>query len=304
MLVGSVASQAVAAGLSVLASFLFVLGLALQQKGNLAAMRAERAGTARRPAVLTTVLQPAWLGGMAIGGLLGFVALATALRLGSLTIVEPLQVTQMIFTIPLSAWVAHAAVKREEWVAALALVVGLGLLVVMAAPQAGTATGSAEGWRIAIPVALLASALFGVTGWRVKDYSAALLGASAGTLFGVQNALVKDVIALLGEGFSVGGFLTSWSPWAAASATLAAVVIQNLALRSGRLAAVQTTITTTGPIVSAIVGVTVFAETVESSPVRVIGALAGVVIGGWGVLRLARSPVLIAAAELTAPASP
>jgi hypothetical protein len=232
------------------------------------------------------------------------VVLATALRLGSLTIVEPLQVTQMIFTVPLSAWVAHAAVKREEWVAALALVAGLGLLVVMAAPQAGTAIGSADGWRVAIPIALLVSASFGVIGWRVKDYAAALLGASAGTLFGVQNALVKDVIALLGEGFSVVGFLTSWSPWAVVTATLAAVVIQNVALRSGRLAAVQTTITTTGPIVSAIVGVTVFAETVETSPGRVVGAVAGLVIGGWGVLRLARSPALVAVAELTAPAAP
>src|SRR5690349_6766652 len=134
MLLASVASQAAAAGLSLVAAFLFVLGLALQQQGNLAAMRAEREGRTRRHAALTTVLQPAWLGGIAVGGVVGFVFLAAALRIGSLTIVQPMQVTQMLFTVPLSAWVAHTAVRRHEWVPAVALVAGLAMLVLVVAP--------------------------------------------------------------------------------------------------------------------------------------------------------------------------
>ncbi len=293
-------TQAVAAALSVLASFVFVLGLALQQKGNLAAMRAQRAGTVHRSGraeLVATITRPVWILGILTGGVVGFAILALALRIGSLTIVEPFQVTQMIFTVPLSAWVVGTSVLRREWQAALVLVGGLACLVVMLAPASGAGSGDGSRWLLVVPVTVTFALVLAALALRYRDFASALLGASCGALFGLQGAAVKEVTALLGDGFTVAGFLGSWSPWVAGGVTLAAVVIQNLALRAGRLSAAQTTITTVGPAVSTAVGVFVFGEAVQTGPLRLLGAAVGVAACAWGVAHLARSPSILAAHE-------
>ena len=283
MILGSMANQVLAAALSLVAAFIFVLGLALQQRGNLAAMRAAAAGTSRRPAALATILQPQWIIGLTVGGGVGFVFLATALKIGSLSIVEPMQVTQMIFTVPLSAWVARTKVERREWEAAVVLVVGLGILVVSMAPEPGRASGDPNGWRLVAPIVVVSCAVLMVAAWRIPAYAAALFGAASGTLFGLQGAVLKEITGLLGvDGFTTASLLASWAPWTALALTGFAVTIQNLALRAGRLSAAQTTVTTTGPLMSAAIGVAVFGETLQLSPLRILAAVVGAGLCGWG----------------------
>lgn len=308
------ARELAAAALSLTAAFVFVLGLALQQKGNLAAMLAAkekaegRSGPPATPLarlrdrspVLAAVLQPAWLVGIFVGGLIGFVFLALALRIGSLSVVQPMQVTQMVFTVPLSAWVAHATMRAHEWRAALVLVAGLCLFLVGASPQSGSSTGTAAGWLVAVPLVAVLAGVCCVVAVRQQQLAAAMFGAAAGALFGLQAAAVKEMTGLLHEGMSVTGFVASWSPWLVVALTLIAVVVQNLALRAGKLASAQTTLTTTGPVVAVVVGILVFGETVRFDPLHLLAAAAGVVLCLWGISQLARSPSILAVAELTA----
>ncbi len=302
MTLGPLATQLFAAVLSLGAAFIFAFGLALQQKGNLDAMEAELAGTVRRSGVLVTVTRPAWIAGILLGGLVGFAIFAVALRLGSLVLVETVQVTQMIFTVPLSAWVARTSVRRREWEAACVLVAGLGVLLVAVAPTPGNNVGVPLAWGRAIPIVVLVAAVLALAAWRAPAYAAALLGAATGALFGLQSAVVKEVTALLVNDFTLRGLLWSWSPWVAGGLTISAVVLQNLALRAGRLSAAQITMTTAAPVVSAIIGVAVFGEVLSLDPWRFASALAGAVACAWAIAHLARSPSLLAVAGDLIPA--
>ncbi len=286
----------IAGVLSLVAAFVFAGGLALQQKGNLAALEARRDGRGSRSSALDTIRQPAWLVGFLAAGLGGFVLLAAALRLGSLLLVQTIQVTQILFSVPLGAWVARHPVRREDWLAASALVAALALLIAALAPAAGSASGSASGWRMAVPPLIAVALALALAGRRIPDLAAALLGASSGVLFGVMNAIVKEVTGSLGPGTTPAGLLWWWAPWAAAAIVPVAVVIQNASLRAGRLSAAQTALTTVGPLVSAVLGLAVFGETIELTPLRAIGATAAAALAAVSVGRLARSPDLLAAA--------
>jgi drug/metabolite transporter (DMT)-like permease len=299
MLFASVGTQAAAAALSVAASFVFVLGLALQQKANLDVMEhgpsgSGDAGGGLWASVAAIVTRPVWLLGLVGGGVVGFALVAVALAIGSLTIVEPLQVTQMLFTVPLSAWVVGGAIGRRDWIGAAALVAGLGLMVVVLEPQAGQDTGDPHGWLVVTPVVLAAAAVFTIVALRTAPFAAALYGAAAGALFGLQGALLKNALGIMAGDGGLTGALASWTLWGAGVLTLVAVVLQNLALRAGRLAAAQTTLTTSAPIVSAAIGIIVFGETLDVTSWRVLVAAVGAAVCGWGVVTLARSPALVA----------
>lgn len=291
-------SQVPAAALSLVAALVFVAGLALQQKGNLAAMRSVPPGSSALASLLATVRQPLWLLGFGCAGFLGFLLMAVAFRLGSLTVVQVLQVTQMIFTIPFSAWVARARIEPGEWRSAVVLTVGLAVFIGVLQPAEGAAEGDPARWLVMVPVLVgLAVALF-VAGRARAPLAAAFFGASAGILFALQGACTKEAVALLGEGFTVGDFLAEPAVWGAVLFVPAAVLIQNLALRAGRLASAQTTLVTVSPVTATILGITVYGETVNGSPVAVAVACAGAVACGWAVADLARSPSILAAASL------
>jgi len=304
VILATLGTQVLAAGLSLVAAFIFVLGLAMQQRGNLAAMRAARDGTARRPAALATMLQPSWIIGLTFGGGVGFAIIAVALKVGSLAVVEPIQVTQMIFTVPLSAWVANVAVERREWRAAVVLVAGLAAALIALAPVPGGDVGDPGGWRLVVPIVVVLAIVLTFAAWRAPAYAAALFGAASGCVFGLHGAMAKEVTGLVVEGFSIAALFGSWAFYGVLLATPIGVIIQNLALRSGRLSAAQTTVTTSAPLMSTAIGMAVFGETVQLSPVRVLVAVTGAAVCGWGIAQLAKSPALLAAHELDADPAP
>ena len=142
------ASAVVSAVLALVAAALFAVSLAFQQRGNLQALRGE--GRVRNQ-VLATVLQPWWFGGIALS-LVGFVIYAVALNLGSLTVAQPLQVTQLIFTVPLGAWVAGTApLALVAAAAAMGLcLVGVSMLARSPSLLALTADSAGDGEPLAV----------------------------------------------------------------------------------------------------------------------------------------------------------
>jgi drug/metabolite transporter (DMT)-like permease len=279
---------------------IFGTGLALQQ-------REPRRDAYHRPRGVgsgigrATITRPSWIVGILGGGVVGFVVSRfLALNVGSLSIVEPMQTTQMIFTVPLSAWVARTRVTSGEWGAASLLVLGLLLLTVALAPEPGAESGRPEAWVLVIPAFLAVTVAAVVASRRWTQYAAACLGLGTGVLFGVQGGLVKQALDVLGAptGLDLVGCVGSPAAWAAGAFTVVAIVLQNLALRAGRLSAAQTTITTTAPVASVIVGVVVFGETLQLAPLRVLAAIVGAGLCLWGIAHLARSPALLAAVEL------
>src|ERR1700688_2717850 len=85
-----------------------------------------------------------WLGGM--GAIANYSLQAAALALGSVMLVTALQVTSLLFALPIYARLAHHRVTRWEWAGAVALAGALAVLVTVGDPGAGSARGPLGTW--------------------------------------------------------------------------------------------------------------------------------------------------------------
>src|ERR1700734_2400159 len=85
-----------------------------------------------------------WLGGM--GAIANYSLQAAALALGSVILVTALQVTSLLFALPIYARLAHHRVTGWEWTWALLLAGSLAVLVTVGDPGAGTARGPVGSW--------------------------------------------------------------------------------------------------------------------------------------------------------------
>lgn len=293
-------SEWISAVVSVVAAGVYVTGMALQQKGNLAVMtRAAEQGTPGDAGARKVLSNGIWWAGMATM-VLGFVLHATALGLGSLAVVQPLQVTEIIFMVPASAWVAHVAIRHRDWYAAGAVAAGLALFLIATQPGQGGEVSSGSGsWLVVTGCVFAAVALLLLGARRLPRYRAALLGAMTGVIYGLQGALLKQATGELGD-IRLADVATWWGIPAVIAVNVAAIVGQNLAMRAGRLSAALSTITVATPVVSTIIGVTLFGEQLSTTPLALVGAGVGFTITVVGVVLLAASPALLAADEVAA----
>ncbi len=215
---------AASAALAIVSAFTYTLGLALQQKANLPTVGA---GTSRMRTLLRVVSSPVWLAGFGLG-VSGFFMHGVALAIGSLTAVQVLQVSQLAFMVPLSAWVAHVTLRRQDWLGAALVAVGLVGLLVAVRPGDDTRSGTVWSWTAvvlgsAVVVVMLLLAA------RRSAVPAAVLGAAAGVVFGVEGATLKVASDDIAGGVSLATVL-GVATWATLAAAVLGVVIQNLAL--------------------------------------------------------------------------
>src|SRR5271154_2439055 len=84
-----------------------------------------------------------WLGGL--GAIANYSLQAAALALGSVMLVTALQVTSLLFALPIYARLAGHRVTRSEWMWAVLLAAALAVLVPVGDPRAGDARGALVG---------------------------------------------------------------------------------------------------------------------------------------------------------------
>src|SRR5580692_6107509 len=85
-----------------------------------------------------------WLGGL--GAIANYSLQAGALALGSVMLVTALQVTSLLFALPIYARLAHHRVTRWEWFWAVTLAGALAVLVAVGDPGSGSSRGSLGTW--------------------------------------------------------------------------------------------------------------------------------------------------------------
>jgi drug/metabolite transporter (DMT)-like permease len=275
--------------LAIVSAFAYTLGLALQQKANLATV----AAGSRRSTVWRVVSRRWWVLGFVLG-VAGFVLHGMALAVGSLTLVQVLQVSQIVFMVPMSAWVARVGLRRRDWVGGA--LVGLGLLGLLLAlsPGQDTRRGSVVSWTaVGIGSAAVVAVLLACG--RGSRWSAPLYGAAAGIVFGVEAATLKVVSDDLQADFSLVTVLRP-ATWITLVLGVLGVVIQNLALRGGSLSSAQASMTIATPIVSAVIGWTVFGEHLDVGPATVATGVACAVLAVAGVVLLSRAHALTVSA--------
>ncbi|WP_433607475.1 DMT family transporter [Dactylosporangium sp. CA-139114] len=243
--------------LSVLAAAMFAFSAAMQQR---AARRGapdvhDRALPVRVFLLIRALVRDRWwLAGWVLN-LFAFAAHALALHLGSLTIVQALLVSQLLF-----ALLTVRRPRATAWLGTVAVCAGLALLVVArpAVPHdlVRTDVPPAVGLAAAVTVAciVVAHLLPARTEARLRG---ALAGAAAGVctcLTAVFVVLVTDTLARDG----VRGLAHDWSILALAASTTASALLTQDAFAAGSLPTALTAISVADPLASALFDATVF----------------------------------------------
>jgi hypothetical protein len=134
-------------------------------------------------------------------------------------------------------------------------------------PGPDTHQGNLASWTAVSLAAAIVVA--GLVAWRrTSVWKAPLYGAAAGIVFGVEAATLKVVSDDLQADFSLVTALRL-ATWVTLALAVFGVVVQNLALRAGSQSSTQASTTIAIPIVSAVIGGTVFGEHLDVSAVSV-----------------------------------
>ena len=228
-----------------------------------------------------------WLAGQLLA-LASFGLHAVALRLGPMAQVQPIVVSGVVLAVPARAMMSRQLPGRRELVAVIVTTFGLGLFLVASDPSDGTVHGAGG---TALVVTLIGLAVAGLLMWlgtKLDDARrhAALLGATAGLLFGVVAGLVKLVIE---EAVTSGPLapLLSWPLWLLVVAGAGGIVSNQRAYRLASLSASLPVLNIVDVLVALVVGLIVFDEVPAHSPTAIVLVAVAVACAAVGLRGLA-----------------
>jgi drug/metabolite transporter (DMT)-like permease len=228
-----------------------------------------------------------WLGGC--GAIANYSLQAAALALGSVVLVTALQVTSLLFALPIYARLAHHRVTRSEWTWAVLLAAALAVLVTVGDPSAGHPRGSVAGW-LTVAVIMGPLLVVCVMGARVRSGSSAapvLLAVVAGSSLALFAVLTKGAVgALSGGGF--GALLRAPELYCLIPAALAGMIFQQSSFRAGALTASLPTVTVTKPVVASLLGILVLHETLDADGAEAFALMASAIVVIVSTIALAR----------------
>jgi drug/metabolite transporter (DMT)-like permease len=223
--------------------------------------------------------QKRWLLGETFN-LLGFLLQALALKFGSLSIVQALMMTNLIFLL-LILYVRHKVpIGPREWVGASAISIGLGALLLVAHPTDGQAVFEGNTWLITgslVAAFIVASAVF-VRRIPGPAWRAAVAGTAAGANFALTAAFTKLVVDQLQSGILP--VVTGWELYALIASGAASVITLQSTYGAGPLAVSTPAMQITDPLLSVIIGIVIFGDVVNFSP----GAIVAEVVSGFAII--------------------
>jgi drug/metabolite transporter (DMT)-like permease len=229
-----------------------------------------------------------WLAGQLLA-LVSFGLHALALRLGPMAQVQPIVISGVVLAVPARAMMSRQLPGRRELVAVIVTTFGLGLFLVASDPSEGTVHGAGD---IALLVTLVGLALSGLMMWlgtKLEDprAHAAVLGATAGLLFGVVAGLIKIVIEQAVDS-GVVGVLAGWPLWLLLVAGAGGIVSNQRAYRIASLSASLPVLNIVDVLVATLVGLVVFNEVPAHSPTAIALVVLAVAVSAVGLRSLAR----------------
>lgn len=234
-----------------------------------------------------------WLIGVGLFSL-GFWLHMVALALGSVAVVQPLIVTELIFIPPLSALISKTKVSALEWVAILAVAGGLAGFLIVANPSAGTSTPSSEQWVGVIVGSVAVVGVLTVIGSRFTSTArAATLGVAAGLVNALMAITAKGALADPSPAALVANPLT-YVTVVAAFATFASTAY---AFRSGPITVSSPSIIAANPFAATLVSIWLFQEDLNTTPIDLTLIAISLAVTIAGVVYLSRAEARLAEAE-------
>jgi drug/metabolite transporter (DMT)-like permease len=227
-----------------------------------------------------------WLGGA--GAVANYSLQAAALALGSVILVTALQVTSLLFALPIYARLAGHRVTRWEWVWAVLLAGALAVVVSVGDPDAGHSRASPATW-MAVAVLMgpvLVLCVLGARIWSGGPAAPVLLAVVAGSSLALFAVLTKGAVGAVSGGF--GALLRAPEAYALIPAALAGMIFQQSSFRAGALTASLPTVTVAKPVVASLLGILVLGETLHADGPEVFALIAAAAVVIVSTMALAR----------------
>jgi hypothetical protein len=226
-----------------------------------------------------------WLG--AVAAVANYALQAAALSIGSVMLVTALQVTVLLFALPINARITQLRVTAWEWFWAALLAGAVVIIVTVGNPTADQQRAPLETWAVVILVMGPALVLC-VLGARIWSgaVAAVLLALVAGSSLALFAVLTKGVVEAVHGG--MGALLRAPELYAWLAVALAGMVFQQASFRAGALTASLPTMTLAKPVVGWILGITVLSEALRVDGVKIVVLVAGVIVMIVSTVALAR----------------
>jgi drug/metabolite transporter (DMT)-like permease len=296
--------------IAVVAALAAALVLGISSVADQRSTKRVKTGRALSPRILVDLVrQPLWL--IAISAnIVGFALQVVALSFGSLALVQPLLVCDLLFAVLIARYVGFRRGEyfpggRRGLVTLLAGVgaatVGVAGFLVAGRPSAGHGD---VGWDVLLPLVAGLVVVAGgclVVAARKPNLRPLALALACGVNYGVAAFAVKLVTTEFSGGPA--RVFTHWPIYLFAVAGPVGFILNQDALQQGTfLAPVQAIITTADPVISIALGVLWLGVTLRSSPVDIFGQVAALLLMTAGIIVTARAAPQVtgtAAAERT-----
>jgi drug/metabolite transporter (DMT)-like permease len=215
-----------------------------------------------------------------------------ALGKGSLAVVEPVLTASLLFALPISAAWNRQRLRRVEWLGALMVSAGLGLVLGVGSPTIGRSDMPAFQWILVAATSWGLALLLVAAGSRSPwpSYRAALIGGAAGVLFGLQDALTRYCLHWMSRDFA--HLVISWQPYVLIVTALYGLTLAQSAYEASSLSAALPPMAVGEPIIGILIGLIALHERLDTSAVALAFECFGAVIMVWGTWMLARSPLV------------
>ncbi|MGW3315076.1 DMT family transporter [Streptomyces fungicidicus] len=281
--------------MDILLPALFALGAALSNAlatvlQRKAALTVPRSDKLRAGLMLDLLRRRVWLAGIA-AVIAAALCQAVALATGPLTVVQPLLVLELPFTLVIGTLLLRGRLSRAGWAAVCAVVAGLAVALGAASPEGNRTHVPMDLWIPALAVCVAAIAGLVLTGIRRPEGRgrAACFGLATAVAYAVTAALMKASMHTLDDD-GVVAFLTAWQTYGFALFGVSALFFLENAMQAGPLVASQPAITLGDASVSLALGVTIYAEYVRGGW-WLLPQLLGVALIVAGVSALSRVPL-------------
>jgi drug/metabolite transporter (DMT)-like permease len=284
-------------GLTLLAALLIGTGFVLQQN----AAQQEPDSRFLRLGLITNLLRtPRWLAGIAfmVGG-----QILAAWSIGhlSLAFVEPLLTMNLVFALLIAVPLAKASLKVWEIIGAAILIAGVALLSASrSVTPIGLSFGSVSHWPAAAVIAGIAFLAAHAGLRRPGPRRAMLTGASAGLVFGIQDALTRQSLQIL-QSSGASALFTTWAPYALIGAGAIGIWLMQSAFNAGPLHVSLPAISAGEPLVGILLGILVFGDRIQITPGMLAVQAGGIAALVVGVILVGRAPALSQLRTWTAP---
>ncbi len=212
--------------------------------------------------------------------IVGFICQLIALRRLPLFEVQAIIAGNLAVTAVFASWLMHTVLTAREWLAVLAVVLGVGMLGSSAGGEGAAAVG--VDFHLALMAALAAVALAGLAAARLPGtVRTPLLGAIAGLGYGIVA-----VCARILPGFTPHQLLRSPAAYTLAAAGIISFLLYASALESGSVTVATAAVILVETIPPAIVGVLLLGD--ATRPGRAGLAVAGFALALVSAIALAR----------------